>query len=70
MELENHQCSKFSMVLKTPDSGNISTPSDFFHLVSSQDMEFEEGQTVWGESFTVFAQLTEVHSKLIISTMS
>jgi len=49
---------------QTPDSGNISTPSDFSLGYLPQDMEFEEGRTVWEESSTVFAKLTEVHSKI------
>jgi ATP-binding cassette subfamily F protein 3 len=49
---------------QTADSGNISTPSDFSLGYLPQDMEFEEGRTVWEESSTVFAKLTEVHSKI------
>ncbi len=42
------------------DSGNISTPSDFSLGYLPQDMEFEEGRTVWEEAATVFANLARI----------
>ena len=46
------------------DSGNISTPSDFSLGYLPQDMEFEEGRTVWEEAATVFDQLARTQAKI------
>lgn len=46
------------------DSGNISTPSDFTLGYLPQDMEFEEGRTVWQETATVFDKLARTQSKI------
>lgn len=50
--------------VQIPDSGNISTPSDFSLGYLPQDMEFEEGRTVWEETATVFDQLAHIQSKI------
>lgn len=46
------------------DSGNISTPSDFSLGYLPQDMEFEEGRTVWEEAAIVFDQLARTQAKI------
>ncbi len=46
------------------DEGNISTPTDFTLGYLPQDMEFEEGRTVWEETATVFDKLTRIQSKI------
>jgi len=59
------------VVPQTPDSGNHFNLHLIFHLgnIFPQDMEFEEGKTVWDESSTVFAKLDlKFTLKLIIST--
>ena len=50
--------------VQTADSGNISTPSDFSLGYLPQDMEFEEGRTVWEETATVFDQLARTQAKI------
>ncbi|MBR9831934.1 ATP-binding cassette domain-containing protein [bacterium] len=50
--------------VQIPDSGNISTPSDFSLGYLPQDMEFEEGRTVWEETATVFDKLAHIQSKI------
>lgn len=50
--------------VQTADSGNISTPSDFSLGYLPQDMEFEEGRTVWEEAATVFDQLARTQAKI------
>ena len=50
--------------IQPADSGNISTPSDFSLGYLPQDMEFEEGRTVWEEAATVFDQLARTQAKI------
>lgn len=50
--------------VQLPDEGNISTPSDFTLGYLPQDMEFEEGRTVWEETATVFDKLARIQSKI------